>query len=307
MKIRKSGFTLIELLVVIAIIALLVSILLPALNAARDQAKVAVCATQMRQLGIAVHEYCATYKELLPPPGKRSKYFFPTDSDGNYFAYFEYPGHEPDSGPSSLGCLILAGMVDHSGDITFCPGYRNPTFTGYLFNGHKLRFPTDANSHGNIAHWNYAGVNAAPGQVSAPDTFPALSDDHSTYHLRPVDEAKIGWLNLRCGYSWRDLELQGIKTITRAKMMPYIADVFGASNNGGYRFRTHIQQLSHVKTIPTTATMNVWYMDGHVGRRELDRSLYFINGGEEDGFFKTALINPITWDNLFGDEQFSGR
>ncbi len=67
MKLRKSGFTLIELLVVVSIIALLVSILLPALNQAREQAKKAVDASQLHTIGISLIMYTGEYNGFFPP------------------------------------------------------------------------------------------------------------------------------------------------------------------------------------------------------------------------------------------------
>ena len=61
------GFTLVELLVVISIIALLVSILLPALNKAREAAKLVVCATNEHQLGIAYIMYAQTHEWHITP------------------------------------------------------------------------------------------------------------------------------------------------------------------------------------------------------------------------------------------------
>ena len=63
---RQKGFTLIELLVVIAIIALLVSILLPSLNRARELAKRAVCATNLNGLGKALVLYGGTSDDRMP-------------------------------------------------------------------------------------------------------------------------------------------------------------------------------------------------------------------------------------------------
>lgn len=60
------GFTLIELLVVVAIIALLISILLPSLNKAREQARKAVCASQMHQMGLAFMMYVDDNFDYMP-------------------------------------------------------------------------------------------------------------------------------------------------------------------------------------------------------------------------------------------------
>jgi prepilin-type N-terminal cleavage/methylation domain-containing protein len=61
------GFTLVELLVVVAIIAILAAILLPALNSARERARITVCQNHLHQLGIGMAMYTEQNNGLMPP------------------------------------------------------------------------------------------------------------------------------------------------------------------------------------------------------------------------------------------------
>jgi len=91
----RRGFTLVELLVVIAIIGILVALLLPAVQAAREAARRTQCNNNLKQLGLAAHNFHDTYNRLPPGVAGQVNTAVPASNVG-------WTGSEPDQ---QLGCI----------------------------------------------------------------------------------------------------------------------------------------------------------------------------------------------------------
>jgi len=176
----KSAFTLIELLVVIAIIAILIALLLPAVQQAREAARRTQCKNNMKQIGLAIHNYNDTFLRL--PAG----YSYSSDSlipiygwAVSLFPYMELGNlyRELDPGQIPLSARYHAGYTAKDKQLlqTVIPSYRCPSDTAS--DAHEFVFAaTDFFYPGTSNYVAYAGA----GDTSV--TLANNNDAHGTFY-----------------------------------------------------------------------------------------------------------------------------
>lgn len=131
----KRGFTLVELLVVIAIIGILVGLLLPAVQAAREAARRIQCSNNLKQLGLAIHNYESAH-QLFP-----SGYCTFATRDGNGPAWAGIDAQTWDAAPGWGWGALLLPFVEQT-NLANALNYERPLWDPLNAAGVRLQLPT---------------------------------------------------------------------------------------------------------------------------------------------------------------------
>ena len=111
---RAKAFSIVELLVVVAILAVLLAILVPSLSRAKELARLAVCMTQQKQIGVGLTEYADDFRHVMPPGNSTCWPYYGVDST-----------HSAGGGPMGLAFLITEEYVPNP-LVFYCPSWKHP-------------------------------------------------------------------------------------------------------------------------------------------------------------------------------------
>lgn len=165
---RKAGFTLIELLVVIAIIAVLIALLLPAVQQAREAARRTQCKNTLKQIGLALHNYCSTFTVFPPGRGAPDKISLSTGLP--LVSYTSYTDTQSTTNAANRSVhLLILPYLDQSA-----------AYNAVNMSGHWVQPMTD--SGGNPINPNYAiYIQTGPMFLCPSDTRYAITATENNY------------------------------------------------------------------------------------------------------------------------------
>ena len=193
-KKNVAGFTLIELLVVIAVIALLLAILLPSLNMAKEHAKRVICSSRLKSIGLALILYADANGGRLPQ----------NDDPGHpYTAYRgdkDYALHPTGRTPMKLGWLYETGLIDVP-QIFYCPSNRleGRKYKSYTQPGEWGTLPQDYNTQATPPrnNWVRTGYSYYPQSTEKIEIdsikFPKVAEKHEDIDRNKTIVTDIIW------------------------------------------------------------------------------------------------------------------
>jgi len=255
MKNNKISFTLIELLVVIAIIAILASMLLPALSKARAKAGTIKCASNCKQIGNFFNIYQNDFNGFFPPDGGSTpKYpFVPGSATQRYMwpGYFAY---------AMNAINYKSGLYNKAASgIFYCPATSNNISSDsqfmYIDYGYNFNHLGTSNRYDG---GTYGGVPAKSNQIKKPSATILLADstnyttsgiwpEYGSYRISDYFVASSGVIDTRhtsqANILWVDGHVTDAKVVAgnnhklfSATVNPYMSDPFrnGNSVNNSY-------------------------------------------------------------------------
>lgn len=166
-----AAFSLIELLVVIAVIAILASLMMPALGRAQSMGRSSACLSNLRQMGVAWHLYLGDHGDRFPDRRDLKR-----DLIGGYQPWSTWPKSDPRAGWSA----VVLGSILRSKQVWQCPG----VMSGSIARLDQVRQwgGTDTNRSVEVTYWMW--------RFDRPDD-PVPADN---FWGRTVQESLVGWL-----------------------------------------------------------------------------------------------------------------
>lgn len=293
----RRGFTLVELLVVIGIIALLISILLPSLNKARESAKSVQCLSNLRQIGITMQMYVLENKGVLP---------FGYWSGGPTFDTFTAKETEWTNLLITLYGVDGATYQDNadnggfeaiSREVFKCPSAESGTA------------PTQYSAHPRLMPYlDLPDPDPSASSGMKPYKIARISDSSSTLlvadaSLRPMVGGGLTWgaqstlrrLDWLLPDGFRGYESDPYMLEPLARNIPDFFDrnvsagpnVDGVDNAGNLRFRHGSQESNNMG-----GRANILFVDGHADGQAASRSLDGFDGELDTGMSRRMILVP---------------
>jgi prepilin-type N-terminal cleavage/methylation domain-containing protein/prepilin-type processing-associated H-X9-DG protein len=261
-RLPRRGFTLIELLVVIAIIGALVALLLPAVQAARERARMAQCTNNLKQLGLAMLNYEDVHQVL--PPGYVSNYMNIKDTMGVQGGRkgAQPPYLDPDLGPGwGWGTMMLAQIE------------QSPLYQALNIN---LNIEDDANRTGRTTSLS---VFLCPSDAAEPRWWAWVRNPINGQPVEPICEIASGNYVAMFGVSEPGVDGEGLFMRNKCILLRDITD--GTSHTIAAGERSHLLGGSTwVGSVTRTVLMPP---DHGVGRLRPEHSSGMILGHAGEG------------------------